>query len=143
VIYINDIGLFIRKVREKKNISIRKLAKYSGVSPAYISQLENNYRKNPTTHVLRSLCDGLDVEYEDFLLQFNQLTKQGVKECHHFYKQYKNDNQNTEKRNDIYDAEYEDLYDLLTKNDNVYYKNKLLSQTDKEKVLTILQTLLE
>ena len=33
------IGEFIRKKREEKHISLRELAKQTGVSPAYISQL--------------------------------------------------------------------------------------------------------
>lgn len=61
---METFGSLLRKKREEKNLSIRQLAKITGVSPAYISQLENNYRNNPTPRVLRALCAGLGIDDE-------------------------------------------------------------------------------
>lgn len=139
---MHNIGSFIRKRRKEKGISIRQLAKYTGVSPAYISQIENNYRNNPTPHVLRALSDGLGIDYDKFLLQIEQLTKTEVKERQDFYREYIADNEsNTESTYGIQDTI--DLYDILQENMTLYYKGKTLNHRDKDKILTMLRILLE
>ncbi|MBU0579557.1 MAG: helix-turn-helix domain-containing protein, partial [Candidatus Margulisbacteria bacterium] len=37
-----DLGMRMREIREKAGISLRKLAKEVGVSPSFISQVEQN-----------------------------------------------------------------------------------------------------
>lgn len=139
---MHNIGSFIRKRRKEKGISIRQLAKYTGVSPAYISQIENNYRNNPTPHVLRALSDGLGIDYDKFLLQIEQLTKTEVKERQDFYREYIADNEsNTESTYGRQDTI--DLYDILQENMTLYYKGKTLNHRDKDKILTMLRILLE
>lgn len=138
---MGQIGAFIRKLREDKNMSIRQLAKYTGVSPAYISQIENNYRKNPTQHVLRSLANGLGIEYDEFILQISQLAKIEVGEQEFFYEQQKESQFNAEyKQLTIKNL---DLYDILSQEKVVYYKEKLLDDVEKEKIKVMLHTLLE
>lgn len=131
-------GKFLRTKRKEKGLSIRQLAKFTGVSPAYISQIENNDRKNPTAHVLRSLAYGLGIDEVELLLQFDMLSEDEIKERRQFYHDQVIMNQTMqEKDNPI------DLYDVLTNEENVYYKGHLLHQTERDKVLTMLQTLLE
>lgn len=141
--HMSKIGSFIRKKRQEKNISIRQLAKYTGVSPAYISQIENNYRKNPTTHILRSLSNGLGIEYDEFLLELEQLTEGEVKERKHFYEQYIVSDENSESYCTYEDIQDKDLYNFITKSEVLKYKGRLLNEKDKDRILTMLQTLLE
>lgn len=137
VITMSNLGEFIQQKRLEKDISIRQLAKYTGVSAAYISQIENNYRTNPTPHVLRSLADGLGIPYETFLLELNKITKTEISERQYFYEQHiDNEDQQTK-------AKENDLYKLLTNESSIYYKGKLLNSDEINKVRTILQTLLD
>lgn len=53
-------GEKVRKIREAKKMTGRKLAELSGYSPAYISNLENN-KNNPTIAVLECIAQVLDV----------------------------------------------------------------------------------
>ncbi|HZW67998.1 MAG TPA: helix-turn-helix transcriptional regulator [Pseudogracilibacillus sp.] len=134
---MSNLGEFIQQKRLEKDISIRQLAKYTGVSAAYISQIENNYRRNPTAHVLRSLADGLGIPYETFLLELNKITKTEISERQYFYEQHiDNEDPHTEYRE-------RDLYKLLTNESSLYYKGKLLTADEINKVRTILQTLLD
>lgn len=133
---MEQLGTFLRNKREEKNLSVRQLAKFTGVSPAYISQLENNYRKNPTPRVLRSLCEGLGIEYEQFLNEINHLSSLDVKEGQLYYDDC------TEKIA-VHETEQADLYDLFEGRKKIFYKGNVLSDEDREKVKTILQLLLE
>ena len=136
---MEQIGRFLRQKREAKNLSIRQLAKYTGVSPAYISQLENNYRKNPTTHVLKALFEGLGLKYDEALQQLNQLSKEEIKERKQFAEIYlTSDKRSVDKKEPIY------LYELLNDpSQTIYYKEKQLTINEKRNILTILQTLFE
>lgn len=140
---MTNIGSFIRQKRQEKNLSVRQLASYTGVSAAYISQLENNYRKNPTAHVLRSLADGLAIDYDDFLFQLEQLTKEELKERRNFYERYI-DNKTTNVTLTHKDINHPiDLYDLLMETKTLHYKGNELSEINKSKIITMLETLLE
>lgn len=138
---MSQIGPFIRQLRENKNMSIRQLAKHTGVSPAYISQIENNYRNNPTQHVLRSIADGLGIEYNEFILQINQLTKTGVEEQRYLYEQKRNSQGDVESKQ--LSINHIDLYEVLSEKQVIYYKGKLLADKEREKVKVMLHTLLD
>lgn len=133
---MEQLGSFLRKMREQKKLSIRQLAKFTGVSPAYISQLENNYRKNPTPHVLRSLCEGLEIDYEQFLIEFKQLSKTDIKERKALYAEYK-------EQSAVQETSQVDLYDLLQENEEIIYRGKTLSENERKKIKTMLHMLLE
>lgn len=138
---MSQIGPFIRQLRENKNMSIRQLAKHTGVSPAYISQIENNYRNNPTQHVLRSIANGLGIEYNEFILQINQLTKTGVEEQRYLYEQERNSQGDVESKQ--LSINHIDLYEVLSEKQVIYYKGKLLADKEREKVKVMLHTLLD
>lgn len=55
----------IKKIRESKNISIRKLASLTNMSKTYLSDLENNKRTNPTLKILGDISQALDVNIKD------------------------------------------------------------------------------
>lgn len=57
----------VRVWREHRGMSQTKLASSAGISPAYVSQLENGVRKG-SAQVLRSLARALNIDIEDLLI---------------------------------------------------------------------------
>lgn len=57
----------LRDMRKLKGFTIRELADRSGVSAAYISQLENGNRGVPSPDVLMKLSEGLNVSYSTLM----------------------------------------------------------------------------
>lgn len=65
----------IKKIREKKNISIRKLSQMTDISRTYLSNLENNKRVNPTLSTLYSIATALNVDVKDLFYSEIELNK--------------------------------------------------------------------
>jgi transcriptional regulator with XRE-family HTH domain len=57
----------LRDMRKLKGFTIRELADRSGVSAAYISQLENGNRGVPSPDVLMKLSEGLNEPYPELM----------------------------------------------------------------------------
>lgn len=57
----------LRDLRKLKGFTIRELAERSGVSTAYISQLENGNRGIPSPDVLMKLSEGLNTSYSNLM----------------------------------------------------------------------------
>lgn len=57
----------LRDMRKMKGFTIRELADRSGVSAAYISQLENGNRSVPSPEVLMKLSEGLNTPYPELM----------------------------------------------------------------------------
>jgi repressor LexA len=60
-------GEYLRSKRKEKKMTIRQLAVYSGISNAYISQIENGERGIPSPEVLKKLAGPLGVPYEELM----------------------------------------------------------------------------
>ena len=65
----------IKKIREKQNISIRKLSHMTDMSRTYLSNLENNKRVNPTLSTLYSIATALNVDVKDLFYSEIELDK--------------------------------------------------------------------
>lgn len=63
---MENIGLRLRRLRQRDGLSQRTLAQKSGVSNATISLIENN-RSNPSLGLLKKILDTLSVSIGDFL----------------------------------------------------------------------------
>jgi XRE family transcriptional regulator, master regulator for biofilm formation len=61
--------LRIKCFREKKNYSLSELAKKSGVSKSYLSQIERNLQINPSLQLLSKLAKTLDCSVDELLGQ--------------------------------------------------------------------------
>ena len=57
---MQDVGAFIRDLRENAKISLRQLAEQTGVSNPYLSQIERGLRK-PSAEVLAAIAQALRV----------------------------------------------------------------------------------
>jgi HTH-type transcriptional regulator, competence development regulator len=53
----------LKDMRKSRGYTIREAASKSGVSPSYISQLENGNRGIPSPDILSKLAEGLDIPY--------------------------------------------------------------------------------
>lgn len=58
-----EFGAYLKKLRKEKGLSIRRLEEMSGVSNAYLSQLENGKRGLPSPEILKKIHQPLDVGY--------------------------------------------------------------------------------
>ncbi len=57
----------LKDMRKLKGFTIRELADRSGVSAAYISQMENGNRGVPSPDVLMKLSEGLNTPYTELM----------------------------------------------------------------------------
>jgi len=61
------LGQFLRMIRERKNLSLRAVESASGVSNAYLSQLESDKIKQPSPVVLHKLSGVFEISYTRLL----------------------------------------------------------------------------
>ena len=71
-----DIGTFIRDLRQTAKISLRQLAERAGVSNPYLSQIERGLRK-PSAEVLQQLASALRVSTPAMYLRAGLLDSEG------------------------------------------------------------------
>jgi len=62
---LSKMGIRIRKIREKQNISQEKLAIYAGVPYSSVNEIEAG-KTNPTAATLMALAEALNVEVKEF-----------------------------------------------------------------------------
>ncbi|WP_135554254.1 helix-turn-helix domain-containing protein [Paenibacillus cymbidii] len=67
----------LKDLRRLKGYTIREVADRSGVSAAYISQLENGHRGVPSPDVLMKLSEGLNASYEALMQAAGYLEPSG------------------------------------------------------------------
>ena len=65
---VEDIGEYIRSQRELAQVSLRQLARVTGVSNPYLSQIERGLRK-PSAEVLQQLARALRVSAEQLYVR--------------------------------------------------------------------------
>jgi transcriptional regulator with XRE-family HTH domain len=66
VVKVLNIGEYIKKIREEKELSINQLALYSNVSAAHISRIERGLRE-PSPEILKKISEALKVPYEELM----------------------------------------------------------------------------
>jgi transcriptional regulator with XRE-family HTH domain len=62
-----SIGNTLRQAREVRELSAVDAARASGISPAYLSRLENDAVRKPSPHVLHRLSEALGLPYTDLM----------------------------------------------------------------------------
>lgn len=68
----------IKEIRKNKNITAYQLSKQVGITRAYLSELENGKRLNPTIKVLSDIAEALEVNIKD--LFYTELDINDLKE---------------------------------------------------------------
>jgi transcriptional regulator with XRE-family HTH domain len=62
-----SFGGAIRQARDVRGLSAVEAARHAGISPAYLSRLENDSVKRPSPPVLHRLSEALGVPYEELM----------------------------------------------------------------------------
>ena len=57
----------LKNLRETKGLTLRRVEKVTGISNAYLSQLENGKTQNPSANVLYKLAEAYGVEFNALL----------------------------------------------------------------------------
>ncbi len=65
-----DVAARIKYFREKKGITVNKLANLAGISQSHLREIELGQR-NPTVETLSYFCDALDISLEEFFKEEN------------------------------------------------------------------------
>ncbi|SDM18295.1 transcriptional repressor LexA [Bacillus sp. OK048] len=60
-------GEYLRELRKERGLSIRQLEKKTGVSNAYLSQIENGKKGLPSPDILKKISEPLKVGYEELM----------------------------------------------------------------------------
>ena len=63
----------IRNIRKSKKISLRKLSDMTGISRAYLYDLESNRRFNPTLFILQKIAEVLEVDIKELFYSLNEI----------------------------------------------------------------------
>jgi len=61
------VGEIIRVKREEKNYSLVEFAKIAGISPGYLSQIENGRKANPKLEIILKIIKELDIDIDMLL----------------------------------------------------------------------------
>jgi SOS regulatory protein LexA len=67
-------GAYLKQLRKEKGLTIRDLTKKTGVSNAYISQMETGKRGIPTPEILRKIHEPLGVGYDELMVKAGYIT---------------------------------------------------------------------
>lgn len=71
----SKLGEELRRIRGIRNVSLRKVEQATGISNAYLSQLERGDAKSPSPSKLHSLATYYDVPYETLMDAAGYLTE--------------------------------------------------------------------
>ena len=73
-----NFGKFLKTLRERRNMSLRDVQRQSGVSNAYIAQLEKGDRPAPSPDILKKLARAYNVTVRELLLRAGYLDEPEV-----------------------------------------------------------------
>lgn len=62
-----ELSETLSKLRSSKGLSLRQVEKKTGVSNAYLSQLENGKIGEPSPHILHKLAETYEMSYKDLM----------------------------------------------------------------------------
>jgi len=65
----SEFGDYIRNLRKERKMGVRELERRSGISQAYISQIETGKRDTPKPIMINKLSKGLDVSYIELMIK--------------------------------------------------------------------------
>ena len=74
----SNLGHFLKSLRDKQRMSLRDVEKESGVSNAYIAQLEKGDRPAPSPDILKKLARAYNVTVRELLLRAGYLDEPEV-----------------------------------------------------------------
>jgi transcriptional regulator with XRE-family HTH domain len=69
-----EFGQYLREIRKSKELGIREVARRSGISQAYMSQIENS-KRNVGAKTLYKIAKGLNVDYQTLIYKSLDIEK--------------------------------------------------------------------
>lgn len=157
-----EIGELIKELRLKKDMSARELARQSGISQAYLSQIETGSSANPTNTVLKKIAKGLNIHFLELMIKagyisgeklaldsesdtYREEIEQRIKndidtlnllwsEGDEFYK-YTIDRDTT--------VDHHELTRILAHDNEVYFHKRLLTEEEKETIINLIELFLK
>ena len=60
----STVGSYLREARERSGLTLRAVEESTGISNAYLSQLENGRIRRPSPVALHKLCKAYGISYE-------------------------------------------------------------------------------
>lgn len=63
----HTLGSFLRAVRNQQKLSLRAVEEQSGISNAYLSQMESGKIKQPSPNILHKLCAVYEISYPEVM----------------------------------------------------------------------------
>jgi transcriptional regulator with XRE-family HTH domain len=69
------LGSYLKRLRREKGITLVQLAKTSGISIGYISELERSWRTNPHPNILKKLSSAYGVPFQEIMEAAGYLVK--------------------------------------------------------------------
>ena len=63
----DPLGTYLKKIRKQRNLTLRAVEERTGISNAYLSQLENNKISFPSPKFLDKLAMLYDLSYEQLM----------------------------------------------------------------------------
>ncbi|WP_183560869.1 helix-turn-helix domain-containing protein [Mucilaginibacter sp. SP1R1] len=82
------LGGMLREARELKKLSLREVEVKSGISNAYLSQLENDKIKKPSANTLYKLGDLYNITFDELMVSagiIEQSSEQRNKNVHYAF----------------------------------------------------------
>ena len=72
-----DFSKYLRRLRRDLSILLRELAEIAGVSPSYLSRIENGMVP-ASTGILKAIADGLKISRAELLERAGRIVNKGV-----------------------------------------------------------------
>lgn len=77
-----EFGAYLRKIRKEKGLTLRNIEDQSGVSNAYLSQLENGKRGIPSPTILKKINGPLGIPYDELMEKAGHISPEMKSELH-------------------------------------------------------------
>lgn len=102
------LGKILKEARELRRLSLREVEIQSGVSNAYLSQLENEKIKKPSANTLYKLSELFNINFDDLMVVAGivEKKKESTKDDGHFAF-------SSENLTNLTSSEYEELVKYL------------------------------
>jgi len=71
----HGLGPYLRSLRESQRLKLREVEEASGVSNAYLSQLETGKISRPSPHILHKLASAYNAPYEILMEKAGYITR--------------------------------------------------------------------
>ena len=73
-------GTYLKNLRLKNNLTLKKLAELAKLSPSYLSRIERGERNIPNAHILKKLAPYLGISVKEMLINAGYLNNEATEQ---------------------------------------------------------------